>query len=389
MSHFTVLVTLPPDTDPATIQDAVAGALAPYDENREDIEPYRAYEEGNAVNHWFARALRRDLEGWTRIQEIGEDAVRAELIERFTPGYDPRWSLRDNSPSVRAAQEISDYHAAVALKDVLTEDITWETVARLYNEKYHMDVPGRDLLIPGNCAPEDIDREWLHIDDEGRAYTWSMNNPVGYWDWWIIGGRWQRTLLAMPDVPHNSLVWGRPGAFGKSDAPSIHTTGGLWCDGGRIRDLDISGMRLDMANKELDRFEAWEKITNEHGTPPAWSELVAKVDAGELSIETARTLYNGHPAIQAHRDTDIFGPCPVDEYGIGRDAIVERAALSAVPGYALIDLDGKWIAPGKMGWFGMSSDSEEEKAEYQRFVNRYLELDIDPESFVVLVDCHV
>lgn len=387
MSHFTVLVTLSGATDPDKLDDALAAALAPYDEQLESPEPYREYEDGAAGDHWYIWALRRDLAGWTRLQEIGQATLRAELVKEFTKGYDPRFSPTDRAPDIRVDRELNDYYLAHLVADQLGNDITWAGAAKLYNEKYHMESPGGGERVLGKVNDADIDWSWLHVDDEGRAYTWSTANKNGLWDWWVTGGRWQRTLLAKPGVDRSQLVFGRSGSGGDNDEPHVHTTGALWCDGGRVRDLDFSEMRLVAANKDLDRLDAWEKVVAKHGTPPGWAELIAKVNAEEMTIDAARSLYNGHPAIRAA--LTWYGDCPVAEHGIGRDAIVERAALSAVPGFALVNLDGEWIAPGRMGWFGMSTETGDDKATYQRAVNRYLELDIDPDTFVILVDCHV
>lgn len=260
--------------------------------------------------------------------------------------------------------------------DLPADGLSWTQVAAAHNSEYG-DEP---LLVEG---------------DGQRAYTMSTSNPNGHWDWWVTGGRWQRTLLARPGVARDRLVFGRPGTFGDSGGPVSEPSGALWCDGGRIRDLDFSQMRLLTANADLDLFEKWEKVVTEHGAPIGWAQIRAQVEAGELTISAARNLYNDQAAIKAAREQQIVGysGCPVEEYAAGRDVVIERAALSAVPGYALIDLEGKWVAPGRMGWFGMSTENPDEKADYQRAVNRYLDpdinLDLDPDTFVVLVDCHV
>jgi hypothetical protein len=67
---------------------------------------------------------------------------------------------------------------------------------------------------------------------------------------------------------------------------------------------------------------------------------------------------------------------------------VHAARRAAVPGYALVTLEREWVAPGRMGWFGMSSDGPGEKTGYHIAVNAYLDA-LDPNAYVVLVDCHI
>ena len=56
--------------------------------------------------------------------------------------------------------------------------------------------------------------------------------------------------------------------------------------------------------------------------------------------------------------------------------------------YAFVDLDGNWHEPGRMGWFGVSSATEEElKKFYDNYYDNFLNGHED--CFIVIVDCHI
>lgn len=57
--------------------------------------------------------------------------------------------------------------------------------------------------------------------------------------------------------------------------------------------------------------------------------------------------------------------------------------------YAVVTPDGKWHAPGEMGWFGMSSETDGEKSEWDKtYKKRFIDT-ADPSWYVFIVDCHI
>ena len=57
--------------------------------------------------------------------------------------------------------------------------------------------------------------------------------------------------------------------------------------------------------------------------------------------------------------------------------------------YAVVTPDGLWHAPGEMGWFGCSTDTDLEWDEWQRnYKKRYLDT-ADPNWHIFIVDCHI
>lgn len=56
--------------------------------------------------------------------------------------------------------------------------------------------------------------------------------------------------------------------------------------------------------------------------------------------------------------------------------------------FAILDVNGNWMEPGKMGWFGMSSSTPEEE---RAFAEKYLDTikSCDEDDWFVVVDCHI
>lgn len=57
--------------------------------------------------------------------------------------------------------------------------------------------------------------------------------------------------------------------------------------------------------------------------------------------------------------------------------------------YAVLTPDGEWKEPGKMGWWGISSASDEERINFQNnYFDNFLK-NINPEWRLTIVDCHI
>src|SRR5262249_46470856 len=126
------------------------------------------------------------------------------------------------------------------------------------------------------------------------------------------------------------------------------------CDGGRKRAIDLDGMRKAAAEKARSTYAGW--LAAVEGTPAArpWREfvdLVGKVE--DYTIDQAREEYRTQPRLQALNGTDfgLMFDCPIEEYQKPQKQFIEIARARAVPGYAVLTLDGKWMAPGRVGMF--------------------------------------
>lgn len=57
--------------------------------------------------------------------------------------------------------------------------------------------------------------------------------------------------------------------------------------------------------------------------------------------------------------------------------------------YAVLMPDGEWYEPGKMGWWGISSATPEQEAEFEKnYEERFIKT-ADPEWTLTIVDCHI
>lgn len=104
--------------------------------------------------------------------------------------------------------------------------------------------------------------------------------------------------------------------------------------------------------------------------------------------EQARNDYATQPriaAIRAHyRGFSLTGPEDIFDH-LSRDEFVQRQWLHAIPSFATLTHDSRWLAPGRMGWFGMSTDTDESQQTYLHKANDYL----DDAMWLVVVDCHI
>lgn len=100
--------------------------------------------------------------------------------------------------------------------------------------------------------------------------------------------------------------------------------------------------------------------------------------------------YSSQPRVQKLQGTkfDFFSTDAVVHFSVTEDAYAERARQSAVPGYALLTTEGQWMAPGTMGWFGMSSDDQGSRDEYYRAANAYID-ELPDDTWLILVDAHI
>lgn len=374
MSHFTVTICLTADeaNEGYGIQEALEAKLAPFDENTR-VEPYPDYEKDAPVEFWWVKSVRQGAEhhrNGTGLRPYDPKAI----------GYSSHGPVKKTHDEQRA-EFAEDATWAERLGDLPT----WAEVAAAYNEKW-----GHDKAVALQ-DDDDINTEKIHVDDEGRAFTWTTYNPDSKWDWWTIGGRWQRHFKAIPEADRELLVFGQSGSFGDNRRPTQSTDGSIYCDGGPVALLDFEGMRAEAAAEQLKDFDRWAALVAEHGEPDSWERLASLAELGEITWDLARERYNSQPIIKAAERAELrgfMGPSPEAHFGTTREEFERRARAGAVPGYALITLNGEWTAPGRMGWFGMSSDGPGEADAFKVAASKYLD-ELPADAWLVQVDCHI
>jgi len=218
----------------------------------------------------------------------------------------------------------------------------------------HTTHPDRDVCFEGIIrvelieAPKDIPlknyynnnfelflKEWGGYEekdtDTGKYGYWE--NPNAKWDWYQVGGRWSGLLKIKHRTVSNKV------------------------DSARINDIDFS---LDI-EKDNENIRFWELVVD--GDTPKNSE--------EENI-VKRNLYK-------------------PEYYSNRYESKEQyAQLSAEFGtYAVITPDGRWHSKGDMGWWGASSESDEEAKQWSESFKETFIDSADPEWTLTVVDCHI
>lgn len=256
------------------------------------------------------------------------------------------------------------------------EPLTWMAVAEAFNARYYSDGDGEKLLL---------DEEF---PGDPRAYTMTTYNPDSKWDWWTIGGRWRGHFRYKPGFAEDVLnadTGPSKSGFG-FDPPTISA---LHCDGGRKRALDLAGTRDEAEHKARESMAKWQAVTaGLEGKP--WGHFTAMAGYAEsYTIEQARKDYHDQPIVRALQDTDFrWWDDPIARFSRPLEDVVAEARCKAVPGYALVRRDGTWLAPGRMGWFGMSSDDAAGRLAYQDAASAYID-GLPDDAWLIMVDAHI
>lgn len=200
-------------------------------------------------------------------------------------------------------------------------------------------------------------------------------NPNKKWDWWVVGGRWSG-FLKLKDGTNGKL--GRKGLMGScaSDGPgrADHAVKGA---------IDFDGMRQEAGDKAAER---WDKAAAIHGgkTWDTWEHARDVLHKG--NIDAAREHYQGQDVVKALRKVFSNPFHDIDQYLTPRDQFIQKERDKATVLYAVVK-DGKWIAKGEMGWFGMSDDKVSQD-EWNRMFNEMLDA-LPDDTPITVVDCHI
>lgn len=243
-------------------------------------------------------------------------------------------------------------------------EITWPMLAAAHNE-----------VFP--------DEKQIHVGDEDDAYTMSTYNGESKWDWYVVGGRWRGYFpvrAGLPAAAYRSL-------FSASDDR---------CDGGPKGCLDLEQLRSERATEAMQRYAHWMDAIADTEEARPWCEFAEEARAKEAAgddqaFKQARELYHAQPRVMAAGKAGLsvpFGPDVIEEFSIDAEVYVERARARAVPGFATLTTDGRWMAPGTMGWWATTDATESTRAGYGEVANAYID-SLSDETYLILVDCHI
>lgn len=192
-------------------------------------------------------------------------------------------------------------------------------------------------------------------DKNGNHLT--TYNPNSKWDWYEIGGRWNKILLVkeeVKDIEEGTPSWGNLDSINKK-APE----GFKWVTGAKIKDIE---------------FEKAIEFNNTYNKSIRFWELY--VEGQEPQNEEEKEMIKW----------EIYKK----EYYIERYETKENYAKinSIFTTWALLDEKG-WHEQGEMGWFAMANDTKDSEL---LFIEKFTETIQKPENqdkYLVIVDCHI
>lgn len=216
-----------------------------------------------------------------------------------------------------------------------------------------------DLLAEGGS-----DTEYKTIEEYAEGYHGYkkneegnygyLHNPNAQWDWYEMGGRWD-------------------GFFLNSNGEEVNQVA--------VKDLDIKGAQDKAEKKARQDYSLWEAIFTNLGKPQSWAEL----RDSEPNIDKARATYHAQPSIKAFKEVDNWND-PVTLYGFDEEEYAADRRNHVFVPYAVVK-DGKWVGKGQMGWFGTSRDDKTDEEWNKSFQD--LLADLDPDTVLTVVDCHI
>lgn len=232
---------------------------------------------------------------------------------------------------------------------------------------------GIGFMTMADCAKDDYGAT---ENADGRFYR--RTNPNKKWDWWVVGGRYLGRLLVKE---LEMAVIGEPGTGG-NDPLNV-----MGVDSCQFKNLDLAQMRDNAEERAADQYDRASKIIAGRSFL-TWKQVRDK-HTGD--IEAAREEYNSQPVVQdskTHERIDgewIFDPFEgPDEFSVSRENYIAEARANALTAFAVVK-DGKWYEKGEMGWWGIVSDEKDNwKTEFSALID-----DIDPKSWITVVDCHI
>lgn len=286
------------------------------------------------------------------------------------------------------------------------EPYTDEQLVAVYNARY-----GREDFEESGCA-----------FDDGGVYEWSTYNPQPKWDWYTVGGRW-RGYFKLRKYENEQEAWhaahdyaikngaengeaisaaDRYVARRKDVEPTIGAPGSF--DNEPVEDGRADVLLRGDADLEAMRDEAgelagelWQRVHAAIDDLPvalSWREMLAKhtpEGSDTPNLDLARKEYHDQPRVKAlagalGNDLGLFGPS-VEDFQVSLEEYVEAARDGSVAPFSWL-ADGKWHEPGKMGWFGMSTETPMTLRYYRREFNEMIDA-LPFDTRLTLVDLHI
>ena len=356
MSHFTVMVkilnekvkqlsllTLVRDGESIGFTEAVAEALAPYQENNMNNCPpqFLKFEdvEDDCYNKWQT-----------------EEHEMVELPDgQFVWPWDECFRVSGFGFGTNTHKVPDDY------KRVMVPSRVRYSTFEQYMEDYH----GYKQRDPKT----------------GRYGCWE--NPNRKWDWYQVGGRWTGQLLLKEEAIINRRGRrGEPSKVVNSLNPEAVNRDPHMADVAMFEDIDFRSMDKAV-DDEIEEFykkvERLRKLESKKRLTKDEKKEKVELDFGARSVLWDIGLVNKDEQGQA---------TSIKDFSV-EDLKRDHRHVWEFHSFAVVDEQGQWHEKGEMGWFGCHSGDEKSVINWGlSFKQRFLS-DVKPDTWIVMVDCHI
>ena len=186
-----------------------------------------------------------------------------------------------------------------------------------------------------------VDANDYECDKDGNAIT--TYNPDSKWDWYVEGGRWSGELI---------LTKAAAERLGSKTANSA-----------LVKDIDWSRMYSLSEEERQHAIDFWNYYVMEKPYPGTKEEFEKKFGFFHYKREYMKDKYKS-----------------LGGY---------LSALSNWSTHAVLDDGGNWHEVGEMGWFGISSEENDEALSWANsFYNKFIK-PLPYDTLITILDCHI
>jgi hypothetical protein len=231
-----------------------------------------------------------------------------------------------------------------------------------------------------------VKREYPSIDDfveqyhgyhkreeDGETRYGYLSNPNAKWDWYQVGGRWAGILKLKPGVEE----------FGKGELTllaSPEQREAFEKSNGQAsiaykKDVDIEGLEAPQRESAEKRWDEWNSdIGQKWNALPKDAQGWPK-DRDSIPEDVSKWMSDSLGFMYSKIQID-------DLNNMTREDYVAKESIWCT--YALL-WDGKWYQRGDMGWWGISSNEDDNwEFQFKKLWNQ-----IPDDEIVTAVDCHI
>lgn len=366
MSHFTVLVI--------------------GDDPDEQLAPYHEFE-CTGVNDEYIQEIDKTEEYREEYESRTETLLKSPEGE-LVPLHDDRF-YREKTEEEKSGGPFPSRQ----VHDVPDD---WEAVEKPKSEtqsfaEFIEDWAGHSTVLEGEKPNLDGEHKYGYtvIGEDGEVIK-SINrtNPNAKWDWWVVGGRWTGMLKL------------KEGAKGQQGDPGLMTDSAPegWVDSALKGDIDWEGMQYESLKRAEKKWQEYQDLLQKEPVATAnpkvkkwkqwWEDNSYPNDSypttPQEDFDSLQGLIQHHYDIHCAQEAGVIGF--FDSEVPDHDEYIERQSWFGT--YAVVK-DSEWYAKGEMGWWGISSESEDEAKEWEgSFYEQWIE-PLDDDTLITIVDCHI